>query len=297
MNFSHCSQERKAVTCSGWTRICAPRPSTHSRCYSCSFCSLAMILTYPKYLLRKTSNRNDSFKQFKAQLILTEPHEESADVFSLKAFLTEFEGPVTMKNVLFHIIKRPYRESFTVKGTRHPTHIFICRHTYVHIYTHTYLYIKNIYVAISISYLLYIVFLLRPWRRSHYIYIYASIHSTEKMGEGEMVKKHEHINTAGEEWSSEVVLIQAPRGRLRQYICPNITAKGQMGEKYWACRERGVETAGSQHEETVMHLLKLLIAGIWEFAVFYTFCFLSASLCSCPLLPKYYCYKDQGLTS
>lgn len=27
-----------------------------------------------------------------------------------------------------------------------------------------------------------------------------------------------------------------------------------------------------------MHLLKLLIAGIWEFAAFYTFCFLSASL-------------------
>lgn len=98
------------------------------------------------------------------------------------------------------------------------------------------------------------------------------------MGGGEMIRKEEHINTAGEEWSNEVVLIQAPRGRLRQYICPIITAKGQMGEKYWACRERGVETAGSQHEETVMHLLKLLIAGIWEFAAFYTFCFLSASL-------------------
>lgn len=44
-----------------------------------------------------------------------------------------------------------------------------------------------------------------------------------------MIKNNEHINTAGEEWSHEVVLIQAPRGRLRQYICPNITAKGQMG--------------------------------------------------------------------
>lgn len=47
-----------------------------------------------------------------------------------------------------------------------------------------------------------------------------------------MIRKEEHINTAGEEWSNEVVLIQAPRGRLRQYICPIITAKGQMGEKY-----------------------------------------------------------------
>lgn len=132
--------------------------------------------------------------------------------------------------------------------------------------------------AINISYLMYTVFLFKPWKRAYYIYIYTSIHSTEKMGEGKMTKKHEHINTAGEEWSNEVVLVQAPRGRLRQCICPIITAKGQMGEKYWACRERGVETAGSQHEETVMHLLKLLIAGIWEFAVFFTFSFLSASL-------------------
>lgn len=165
MNFSHCSQKRKAVTCSGWTRICVLRPSMHSRCYSCSFFSLAMILTYPKCLLRKTSNRNDSFQRFKAQLILTEPHEENAEVFCLKAFLREFEGPVTMKNGLFHIIKRPYRESLTAKGTRHPTHIFICRHTYTCTYIHTYIFIYKyiyVYVAINISYLVYIVFLLRP---------------------------------------------------------------------------------------------------------------------------------------
>lgn len=31
----------------------------------------------------------------------------NAEVFSLKAFLTEFEWPVKVKNVLFHIIKRP----------------------------------------------------------------------------------------------------------------------------------------------------------------------------------------------
>lgn len=109
-----------------------------------------------------------------------------------------------------------------------------------------------------------------------YICIYTTLHSTEKMGEGEMIRETHKYCWGG--MDNEVVLIQAPRWRLRLYICPIITAKGQMGEKYWACRERGGETAGSQHEETVMHLLKLLIAGIWEFAVFYAFCFLSASL-------------------
>lgn len=51
-----------------------------------------------------------------------------------------------------------------------------------------------------------------------------------------------------------------------------------MGEKYRACRERGVKTAGGQHKEMVMHSLKISTVEIWEFAIFYICSFLSASL-------------------
>lgn len=48
-------------------------------------------------------------------------------------------------------------------------------------------------------------------RDSTLLYIYIPTHSTERMGEGEMRKKHERVHTAGEEWSNEVALIQALR--------------------------------------------------------------------------------------
>lgn len=51
-----------------------------------------------------------------------------------------------------------------------------------------------------------------------------------------------------------------------------------MGEKYRACRERGVKTAGSEHKETVMHSLKILTVEVREFTIFYICSFLSASL-------------------
>lgn len=51
-----------------------------------------------------------------------------------------------------------------------------------------------------------------------------------------------------------------------------------MGEKYRACRERGVKTAGGLHKGTVMHSLKILTVEIWGFAIFYIYFFLSASL-------------------
>lgn len=67
-----------------------------------------------------------------------------------------------------------------------------------------------------------------------------------------------------------------------------------MGEKYRACRERRVKTAGGQYKETVTHSLKILTAEVWEFAVFYICSFPSICLTPCPhpLLPKYYRNRD-----
>lgn len=93
-----------------------------------------------------------------------------------------------MKNVLFHIIKRQHKESCTAKGTRHPTYICV----YIRMDQH-----------LTISYL-------RSSEIAHCsIYLYT--HSTDRMGEEEMIKKHEHIHTSRQEWSNEVALIQALR--------------------------------------------------------------------------------------
>lgn len=77
---------------------------------------------------------------------------------------------------------------------------------YVILYVHI-----HIYVWINrLSYFVYVVFLLRSSEIAHYC-TYISVDSTERMGEGAMRKKHEHIHTAREEWSNEVALIQALR--------------------------------------------------------------------------------------
>lgn len=112
-----------------------------------------------------------------------------------------------------------------------------------------------------------------------YIYIHTYIHTEHRMGEGEMRKKCAHTHTQlgrnGEMQPLEYKH-QEDEG-IWGCICLIATAEGKgMGGKL--CRERALKTAGSQHEEMVVHSLKILTVKVGEFPIF-SFCsFTPASL-------------------
>lgn len=107
-----------------------------------------------------------------------------------------------------------------------------------------------------------------------YIYIHTYIHTEHRMGEGEMRKKCAHTHTHTQlgrngEMQPLEYKHQEDEG-IWGCICLIATAEGKgMGGKL--CRERALKTAGSQHEEMVMHSLKILTVKVGEFPIF-SFC-------------------------
>jgi len=144
--------------------------------------------------------------------------------------------------------------------------------------------------TLTISYVVYVVFLLRSSEITRYC-THISIHNTDRTGEGEMRKKHEYTHTAGEEWSNEVALTQVLRRcrLMRQYLCPVITAeeKATDGRKISGLQRKRSENSRRSTQRNGEAFTKnincrsLGICYILHFSL--SICL---TPCPCPLLPS-----------